>query len=197
MIAAIRKFALAASAPLILGSCQTVDFLTDRCNTEFIRVNWPASITRGTNTTNVTLFQSISESNIDAEDFQLLRDVLINGNTNRSATVIWSVPAFDINGGYIGLTHSAPLAASASQDVNFAFDGGGWGATTSSRVIQPAIAVRAENFNATAAAGTITAVSTSPLRLDIDITARNALNQTMRITGQAQFQYEKVDSSCS
>ena len=197
MIAAIRKFALAASAPLILGSCQTVDFLTDRCNTEFIRVNWPASITRGTNTTNVTLFQSISESNIDAEDFQLLRDVLINGNTNRSATVIWSVPAFDINGGYIGLTHSAPLAASTPQGVNFAFDGGGWGATTSSRVIQPAIAVRAENFNATAAAGTITAVNTSPLRLDIDITARNALNQTMRITGQAQFQYEKVDSSCS
>lgn len=197
MIAAIRKFALAASAPLILGSCQTVDFLTDRCNTEFIRVNWPASITRGTNTTNVTLFQSISESNIDAEDFQLLRDVLINGNTNRSATVIWSVPAFDINGGYIGLTHSAPLAASTPQGVNFAFGGGGWGATTSSRVIQPAIAVRADNFNATAAAGTITAVNTSPLRLDIDITARNALNQTMRITGQAQFQYEKVDSSCS
>src|SRR5690349_23506223 len=115
MIASIRAFALVASAPLILGSCQTVDFLTDRCDTEFIRVNWPATITRAGTSTNVTLFQSITESNIDAEDFRLLRDVLINGNMNRAATVIWSVPAFDINGGYIGLTHSAPLAASTSQ----------------------------------------------------------------------------------
>ena len=197
MIPSLRTFAIAVSAPLILGSCQTVDFLTDRCDTEFIRVTWPAAITRGGNTTNVTLFQSVSESNIDAEDFRLLRDVLINGNTNRSATVLWSVPAFDINGGYIGLTHSAPLAATASQEVNFAFDGGGWGATTASRVIQPAIAIRADNFNATAASGTITAVNASPLRLNIDVTARDALNQTMRIMGEAQFQYEKVDSSCS
>ena len=197
MISSLRTFALAASAPLLLGSCQTVDFLTDRCDTEFIRVTWPASITRGGNTTNVTLFQSVTESNIDPEDFRLLRDVLINGNTNRSATVIWSVPAFDVNGGYIGVTHSAPLTATTSQEVNFAFDGGGWGATTASRVIQPAIAVRADNFNATAASGTITALSTSPLRLNIDITARDALNQTMRITGEARFQYERVDSSCS
>ena len=197
MIASFRGFALAASAPLILGSCQTVDFLTDRCDTEFIRVNWPATITRAGSTTNVILFQSITESNIDPEDFRLLRDVLINGNASRPATVIWSVPAFDINGGYIALTHSAPLTASTSQEVNFAFDGGGWGATTASRVIQPAVAVRADNFNATAASGTITAVDASPLRLNIDITARDALNQTMRITGEAQFKYEKVDSSCS
>jgi hypothetical protein len=197
MIASLRTFAIAVSTPIILGSCQTVDFLTDRCDTEFIRVTWPATITRGGNTTNVTLFQSISEANVDAEDFRLLRDVLINGNTNRSATVVWSVPAFDINGGYIGLTHSAPLAATESHEVNFAFDGGGWGATTASRVIEPAIAIRGDNFNATAASGTITALSTSPLRLNVDITARDALNQTMRVKGEAQFQYEKVDSSCS
>jgi hypothetical protein len=197
MIASLRTFAIAVSTPIILGSCQTVDFLTDRCDTEFIRVTWPATITRVGNTTNVTLFHSISESNIDAEDFRLLRDVLINGNTNRSATVVWSVPAFDINGGYIGLTHSAPLAATESHEVSFAFDGGGWGATTASRVIEPAIAIRGDNFNATAASGTITALSTSPLRLNIDITARDALNQTMRVKGEAQFQYEKVDSSCS
>ena len=180
-----------------LSGCSTVDFLTDDCKTEFIRVTWPATITRGTTTSNVTLFQSITPTNIDAEEFRLLRDALINGSTSRTATVIWTVPAFDVNGGYIALTHSAPLTSGATEQVNFAFDGGGWGATEASRVISPAIAVRADNFNATAASGTITTVSTAPLRLNIDVTVRNALNQTMRITGDAQFEYERVASSCS
>jgi hypothetical protein len=197
MIGSLRKYAFALSAPVIFSSCQSVDFLTDNCDTEFIRVNWPATITRGSSVSNVTLFQAITPSNIDAEEFMLLRDVLINGSASRSATVIWTVPAFDINGGYIALTHSAPLAASTSEEVNFAFDGGGWGAATAARAILPAIAVRADNFNATAASGTITSVGTSPLRLDIDVTVRNALNQTMRIAGQAQFEYERVRSSCS
>ena len=197
MTRSIRTLALAVSAPLVLGSCQTADFLIDDCSTDFIRVTWPATITRGSSVTNVTLFQSITPSNIDPEEFRLLRDVLINGSTNQSATVIWTVPAFDVNGGFIALTHSAPLNASASQEVNFAFDGGGWGATTASRVIQPAIAVRADNFNATAASGTITTISTAPLRLGIDITVRNALNQTMRIAGEAQFEFQKVHTSCS
>jgi hypothetical protein len=192
-----RKLALAVSAPLIISSCQTADFLTDDCDTDFLRVTWPATITRGSNVTNATLFQSITPANIDAEEFRLLREVLINGSTSGSATVIWTVPAFDVNGGYIALTHSAPLDPSASQQVSFAFDGGGWGATTASRVIQPAIAVRADNFNATAASGTITTLNKAPLRLGIDITVRNALNQTMRITGEAQFEFQKVHSSCS
>jgi hypothetical protein len=57
--------------------------------------------------------------------------------------------------------------------------------------------VRADNFNATAATGTITAISTSPLRLRIEVTVRNASNQTMTLAGDAQFEYERVRSDCS
>jgi hypothetical protein len=60
-----------------------------------------------------------------------------------------------------------------------------------------AIAVRADNFTATTATGSITANPGAPLRLRIDITARNAANETMRLTGDAQFRFEEVRTSCS
>ena len=191
------KAAAVAGSALVSTSCTTYDFLTDNCTSEFVRVSWPATITRGTSTTNVTLFGSVTPSNIDPSQFELLRDVIATGNRTSLTTVVWTVPAFEINGGYVAFTHTLPLSAGASDAVNFAFDGGGWGASAATRAIPPAIAVRADNFNANAATGTITAISTTPLRLDIDVTVRNAANQTMRLTGEAQFEYETVHSGCS
>jgi len=192
----VKAGALAASA-LLSASCTSVDFLTDNCTSEFVRVSWPATITRGTSTTSVTLFGSVTPSNIDPSQFELLRDVIATGNRTSLTTVVWTVPAFDINGGYVAFTHTLPLPAGQSDAVNFAFDGGGWGASAATRAIPAAIALRADNFNANAATGTITAISTTPLRLDIDVTVRNAANQSMRLTGQAQFQHEIVHSGCS
>ena len=192
----LKAAALAGSA-LLSTSCTTIDFLTDNCTTEFVRVSWPATITRGTSTTNVTLFGSVTPSNIDPTQFEMLRDVIATGNRTSLTTVVWTVPAFDINGGYIAFTHTLPLSAGESDDVDFAFDGGGWGASSATRAIPAAIAVRADNFNATAATGSIAAISTTPLRLDIDVTVRNAANQTMSLTGEAQFEYETVHSGCS
>jgi hypothetical protein len=57
--------------------------------------------------------------------------------------------------------------------------------------------VRAENFLATTAIGSITAISGTPLRLRIDVTARNATGETIRVNGDAQFRYEVVRSNCS
>ena len=191
----VRIAALAATA-LLSPACASVDFLTGNCSTEFVRVTWPATITRGTTTTNVTLFGSVTPSNIDPTQFELLRDA-VTGNRTALTTIVWTVPAFEVNGGYVALTHTLPLTSGESDGVNFAFDGGGWGAATASRDIPATIAVRADNFNATAATGTITAISTSPLRLRIDVTVRNASNQTMTLAGEAQFEYERVRSDCS
>jgi hypothetical protein len=192
----VRTASLAA-ATLLSPACATYDFLTDNCTSEFVRVTWPATITRGTSTTNVTLFGSVTPSNIDPTQFELLRDVVATGNRTSLTTIVWTVPAFDINGGYIAFTHTVPLQAGESDAVNFAFDGGGWGAAPASRAIPAAIAVRADNFNANAATGSLTAISTTPLRLKIDVTTRNAANQSMSLTGEAQFEYEKVHSNCS
>ena len=187
---------MAATAFLSAG-CTTIDFLTDNCTTEFVRVSWPATITRGTATTNVTLFGSVTPGNIDPTQFELFRDVVATGTRSNLTTIVWTVPAFEINGGYIAFTHTVPLSAGESDGVNFAWDGGGWGAAPATRAIPAAIAVRADNFNASTASGTITAISTRPLRLNIDVTVRNAANQTMRLTGEAQFEHESVRSSCS
>jgi hypothetical protein len=193
-----RRLETIAAASLIgLSGCSTFDLLTDNCATDFVRVTWPATITRGTSTTNVTLFGSVTAANIDPSQFELLGDVITGRRQGTLATIVWTVPAFDINGGYIAFTHSAPLTVGDSVDVDFAFDGGGWGAASAAREIPAAIAVRGDNFNATEATGTLTVLSTSPLRLHVDVTTRNAANQSMSISGDAQFRYETVRSSCS
>ena len=194
----VASSALVALIVLPVG-CSSVRLLTDNCTAESILVAWPATITRGSASTTVTLTGAVSPGNLDAARFGALRQLLITGGAAGSASVVWTVPAFEVNGGYVAIMHRAPLASGQTEPVNLAFDGGGWG-VVSSRPDSPfpaTIAVRAENFVATSASGLITAVVGLPLRLRIDVTARNAGNESMRLTGEAQFRYEQVRTSCS
>ena len=187
----------AVSLALLSGGCQTIDFLTDNCEEEFVTVTWPATIARGNLTTNVTLTGTVSPGNIDPANFDLLRKVLVTGGTEILTNVVWTVPAFNVNGGYIAFMHAAPLSTGQTEPVDLAFDGGGWGVVPAPRLFAPTVAVRAENFTATSASGSIVAVTGRPLRLRIDVTARNVTNETMRLTGEAQFEYRRVSSNCS
>lgn len=188
---------MAAAAAVLFQACDAVDFLTDNCDSESITVTWPAVITRGGFTTNVTLIGTVAPGNIDQSQFNLLRQLIITGNADLTTNVVWTVPAFNVNGGYIAFQHAAPLSTGQTVPVNFAFDGGGWGIVTSPRPLDPIVAVRAENFSATSATGSITAVTGAPLKLRIDVTARNAAGEEMRLTGDATFEYRKVSSNCS
>jgi len=193
----IANSALIALTVLSVG-CSSVQLLTDNCTAESILVSWPATVTRGSASSTVTLTGAVSPGNLDAARFSALRQLLITGGAAGSASVVWTVPAFEVNGGYVAFMHRAPLASGQTEPVNLAFDGGGWG-VVSSRPDSPfpaTIAVRAENFVATSASGSITAVEGLPLRLRIDVTARNA-NESMRLTGDAQFKYEQARTSCS
>jgi hypothetical protein len=89
-----------------------------------------------------------------------------------------------------------PLTQGEVVPVELAFDGGGWGATDIPRATAAAVAVRAQNFNATSATGTMTVLSASPLRVAIDVTARSASGETMRLLGQAGFAYQVVTKIC-
>lgn len=191
------KTPLLLTAALAINGCATIDFLTDNCRSEFVAVSWPATITRGGTSTLVTLTGSVAPGNIDTDKFNILKEVLATGGRELITTVIWSVPAFDTNGGFIALMHPAPLATNQTEAVNLAFDGGGWGVVEGNRPLAPVISVRADNFLATSATGSITAIAGTPLRLRIDVTARNAAGETIRVTGDAQFRYEEVRSNCS
>ena len=192
------RLALIALAGMPAG-CKSIELLTDNCTTESVLVAWPATITRANATTTVTLTGAVSPGNIDPSQFNQLKQLLTTGGAGGTNSVVWTVPAFDVNGGYIAFMHRAPLTTGQTEPVNQAFDGGGWG-IVSSRPDFPfpaVIAVRADNFVATSASGSITAIVGLPLRLRIDVTARNNANESMRLAGDAQFSYERARSSCS
>ncbi|MEO7501640.1 MAG: hypothetical protein ABIW94_03275 [Gemmatimonadaceae bacterium] len=60
-----------------------------------------------------------------------------------------------------------------------------------------AISVRADNFTATSATGSMTVLNAAPLRLRIDVTTSSSSGETMRIAGDAGFTYQKVDANCT
>jgi len=187
---------LTLAAVVGLQGCYALEALGGRCEQEQLTVTFPVTITRGSTTTSTLLTTTLTPSNLDQTRFERLRQSLVDGIDTELFTVMWTVPAFDINGGMIAFTHSAPLSPGETQQVTGAFDGGGWGAESAARPILPAISVRAENFTATKASGSITVLNTAPIRLRIDVTTSNEAGETLRITGEAGFHYDKVTKPC-
>jgi hypothetical protein len=187
---------LALSAIVALQGCYALEALGGRCEQEQLTVTFPVTVTRGGTTTSTLLTTTITPQNIDPAQFAQLRRSLVNGDASAVVNVTWTVSAFDTNGGMIAFTHAAPLSSGETQEVNGAFNGGGWGAESAARTISPAIAVRADNFLATKASGSITVLGSAPLRLRIDVTTANDAGETIRITGEAGFHYDKVTKPC-
>ena len=193
----LAKTSLLFAAAFSINGCAAIDFLTDNCQSEFIAVSWPVTITRGGTATVATLTGSVSPGNIGTGDYTIMKEVLATGGRELLTTVVWSVSAFDVNGGFIALMHPAPLATGQTEPVALAFDGGGWGVVGGNRPFAAVLSVRADNFLATTATGSITATSGMPLRLRIDVTAKNNVGETIGLAGDAQFRHEVVRSSCS
>ena len=187
--------ALALSALITTQGCATVEFLGGRCTQEQLSVTWQATITRGSTVTNVLLVSTLTPANVGQNQFDALRAALTQGDQTRY-NVTWGVDAFNVNGGFIAFTHGTPLSIGETQQVTTAFNGGGWGANAVATAPAPAVSVRADNFTATSATGTITALNVSPVRLRIDVTTSNAAGETIRLTGEAGFHYDKVTKPC-
>lgn len=180
-----------------LKAAVALEAIAPKCTQEQIVVTWPITITRGTAVTTTLLTRTLTQNNIARAQFDALRQTLVDGGGAGTYNVTWTIPAFDVNGGYISLSHAAPLTSGETQQVGVAFSGGGWGAQPVSGAVQPAVAVRASNFVATAASGSITAIAATPLRLRIDITSTNAAGETIRLEGEAGFSYHKVQALCN
>ena len=191
--------ALSALAALqgCLGAALALEAIAPKCTQEQIVVTWPITITRGSSVTSPLLTTTLTQTNIDRAQFDVLRQTLTEGGGSSTYNVTWTIPAFDVNGGYIALSHAAPLATGEPQQVGVAFAGGGWGAQPATAPFPPAVSIRADNFVATSATGSITVLAASPLRLRIDITTTNAAGETMRLTGDAGFSYHKVQALCT
>src|SRR6185503_3053889 len=138
-----------------LGSLLALEAVAPKCTQEQIVVTWPITITRGTSVTSPLLTTTLTQTNVDRAQFDALRQSLTEGGEIGAYNVTWTIPAFNVNGGYIALTHAAPLATGETQQVSVAFSGGGWGAQHVTTANQPGISVRAANFVATSASGSI------------------------------------------
>lgn len=173
----------------------TLEALGGSCPQEQLVVTFPVTITRGASASSPLITRTMTDGMMGQSQFNTLRQLLVDGS-NGSYNVTWTVPAFDTNGGYISFMHSMPMASGETQPVANVFAGGGWGAQPATPALPPAISVHADNFTATSASGSITALNTAPLRLRIDVTATNATGETIRITGDAGFAYQKVTTTC-
>ena len=196
----ITKAVSAISLCILVTGCNGIgalEALHPTCTQEQIVVTWQAQITRSGTTSGTLLTHTLTQTNIARAEFDRLRDVLTATNPAGKSNITWTVSAFNVNGGYISFSHTAPMETGVSQPVTTAFSGGGWGALPTSATIPPAVSVRADNFNATSASGSITAITGSPLRLGIDVTTANAAGETIRMTGEAGFAYQSVKALCS
>ena len=196
-----RSFTTATSAVLMmsLASCSTFEFLTGRCDEEFIDVSWPATVERNGTTVTMQLSNRVSEGNVGTEVFNGLKETLITGGGPERLlrAVTWGVPAFSVNGGFIALSHTAPRSTGNAEPLEFAFDGGGWGLQSARPTLEPAISVRVDDFVARSATGSITTVRGLPLTLRVDASVSDAGGESIRIRGDAVFSFRRQTSSCS
>jgi hypothetical protein len=185
---------LALPLALSLQACWAVESLGGSCPQEQLVVTWPITITRGTSTTSPLLTATLTTDNISLSQFDMLRKALTQDVAPNSANVVWTVP-LGTNGGFISFAHAAPITEGTTTQVTSVFTGGGWSASAFTQ--SPwAVSINADNFVATNATGTITALDTNPVRLRIDVTANNAAGEAMRLAGEVGFQYDLVSASC-
>ena len=188
---------LSLSALLATQACYglgALEALGGSCPQEQLVVTFPVTITRGGLVTSTLITRTMTPSSIDQTQFNALRQALVDGGT-ASYNVTWTVPAFDANGS-ISFMHPVPIPVGETRQVSAVFSGGGWGAQPATLAATPAISLRADSFTATSVSGTMTALNSAPVRLGIDVTTTNATGETIRVTGEAGFAYQKVTTTC-
>lgn len=156
----------------------------------------PATIERNGITQNETLSGVVAFTNVP-DQFHLLKAVLTEDPSRSTEGVVWTVPAFQTNGGFIAVALQAPLCAGDSLLVTSAFNGGGWGQFDLPAGSRAQVSVRADSFLAVSASGSIRVLAVAPLRLRIDITTQSNNNTTIRIRGDANFQYVRERVPCT
>ncbi|NUO79319.1 hypothetical protein HUU05_04520 [candidate division KSB1 bacterium] len=168
-----------------------------RCFEERIEVSWPATITRGAEQESATLAGVVAPGNVGESVFAELKSVLVNEASAQTFGLVWSVPAFNTNGGGIAVALAAPLQRGEVLQITSSFQGGGWGRFSLPNGERAQVSVRAENFVATSASGTMQVLQVAPLVLRLEITATDTSNATIQIRGDASFRFVREQAPCT
>jgi hypothetical protein len=188
-----RLLALALAAGSLAGCGSSLD----SCVAERIDLTWPATITRDGAPGTVTLAGQVSPSNVGVPVFATLRAVLTGEVGAETAGVVWTVPAFEPEQGWVAVAIDAPVAVGETLTVGSTFDGGGWGAFDLPAGVHVAAGLRAGTVAASEVIGTVEVLAVRPLRLRLDLTGRNGADVLARVQGDAAFSYQAGPPSCT
>ncbi len=186
---------------LFIVACAALSFINCgapfRCFDERIEVSLPATIVRGAMQESAELFDAAGSGNVGEEVFNSLKSVLVENASAQNFSFVWSVPAFNTNGGAIAVALKAPLTAGEILQITSSFQGGGWGRFDLPSGVRAQLSLRAENFAATSASGTIQILQVAPLVLRLEVTATDTGNAKIQIRGNASFRFIREQAPCT
>lgn len=182
---------------LIAASLTGCGAASDSCQAERIDVTVFATLTREGSSEVVTLSDQVSPSNVGVPEFQTLRAVLTGDVAGETAGVIWTVPAFDPEQGWVVVAIDAPVAAGEVLPVGSTYGGAGWGLFDLPSGTRIAAGLRAGAFVASVVSGTVEVLAVSPLRLRLDLTGGDGTGAEVRVRGVASFSYLPGPPSCT
>lgn len=165
------------------------------CRLERVEVSLPVNIERGSGTETATLAGSVAVSNLSVLDFEIVRSVLTGDVSVEDAGVIWTVPMAATEG-WVSLAIDAPVSSGEVLSVGSTYDGAGWGRFDLPGGTKIAASVRDGAFLATSVTGTVEVLAVMPLRLRLDLTAGDASNATLHISGDATFTFVQEPAAC-
>jgi len=170
----------------------------ESCRSDRIEVALPATVDRDGRTQSVLLSGAVSPGNLSSgEEFENVRAVLTGDPAGRTGGVIWTVPAFETNPGWVAVALRAPLAPGDVLPVSTTVDGAGWGTFDLPQGTDVVVSLRAGSYVAVTASGTVRVLAVAPLRLRLDLTGRDAAGDPVRVRGDALFAFVSEPSPCT
>jgi hypothetical protein len=178
---------LAATSPACVGPF-------GRCDFETIEITMAVTISRAGTSTPATLRNALAPTNLSPDEYARVRGALID---NAAPGAIFTVPAFDTNGGMLALMFRTPLEVGQRLPVTRAFAGGGWGTVDADvRPQEVWISVRDEGFQATAVDGWLEVTAVMPLAFTMDVTVSAREGPEIRLAGTAEFRRNEERRAC-
>ena len=194
-VTALRSLIRAGSLAVIAGliaACQGTPFGT--CKVRTVELTMPATWSFAGQTMTSDWFTQLVEMQLDPALFHPIADAFANAGTG-DGQMSWILPAFDTNGGMIGLRVPRPLQVGEVIPVGGVAPAGGF-AVFAARGEGAWVDIRIDDFRATEAEGQLEVESVSPLSVRVDLSAIDESERMVTVAGVMAFRVFEQETSC-
>lgn len=194
-VTALRSLLRAGSLVGIAGlsaACQGGPFGT--CEVRTVELTMPATWSFAGQTMTNDWFTHLVEMNLDPDRFHPIADAFANAGTG-AGQMSWILPAFEVNGGMLGMQVHRPLQVGEVIPVHGVAPVGGF-AVSDARAEGAWVDIRIDDFRATDAEGQLEVESVSPLSLRLDLSATDQSERLVTVAGVMAFRVFEQETSC-